>query len=156
MAVAVFVDTSILLNLLDVPKRNGERETVTAEFLAWQQEDATFVLPITTVIETGNAVAKIEGGSRWSFVEKFVQILGQAVVGATPWAASGAVWNADFIQDLIDGHGHVPALPMLMKSDVGVGDAGILAEMEQYRARVPSATPIRIWTLDAQLGAFGN
>lgn len=154
MTVAVFVDTSILLNLLDVPKRNDEREAVGAEFVVWQEQQATFVLPVTTVIETGNAVAKVEGGSRWAFIEKFVEILRLAVTGTTPWAASGAVWDAGFIQKLIDGHDHVPALPALMKSELGVGDSGILAEIEQYRTRIPSATPVRLWTLDTQLGAY--
>ena len=156
MAVAVFVDTSIMLNLLDVPKRNDERAEVAAELDRWQSLGATFILPVTTIIETGNAMAKIDGGSRWSFIEKFVQILEYAVTGTSPWAASGAVWDADFVQSLIDGHGHVPALATLMKVAIGVGDSGILAELGQYRSRVPSGTPVKLWTLDVQLSAYGG
>jgi len=154
VAVAVFVDTSIMLNLLDVPKRNDERAKVQAELRKWQSQNATFILPVTTILETGNAVAKIDGGSRWGFIETFVQILEYAVAGTSPWAASGAVWNADFVQSLIDGHGHVPSLRTLMKSGIGVGDSGILAEMGQYRGRVPSGTPVTLWTLDTSLSAY--
>jgi hypothetical protein len=36
---------------------------------------------------------------------------------------------------------------------IGSGDASLLMEMDRYRAKVPSATPIRLWSLDVLLSS---
>lgn len=33
-------------------------------------------------------------------------------------------------------------------------DASILLEIQHYRERIPSATPVRLWTRDQLLGAY--
>ena len=38
---------------------------------------------------------------------------------------------------------------------LGSGDASLLLEMDRYRGKVPSATPISLWTLDETLDSFG-
>ena len=40
------------------------------------------------------------------------------------------------------------------KDGLGSGDASLL-EMDRYREKVPSATPVSLWTLDETLGSFG-
>lgn len=61
MREVVFIDTSILVNLLDIQGRNADRREVVAEFLAGQAKQTTFVLPVTTIIETGNHIAHVHG-----------------------------------------------------------------------------------------------
>lgn len=62
MAEVVFVDTSVLLNLLDVPGKNGDRDSVTAEFKRMASDDAVLVIPIAAVIEVGNHIAHLSSG----------------------------------------------------------------------------------------------
>ena len=59
----VFVDTSVLCNLLPVPgfdQNAGEvREQMSARL---KHDESLFILLITTVIETGNHIAQIKNG----------------------------------------------------------------------------------------------
>ncbi len=41
------------------------------------------------------------------------------------------------------------------KNGLGSGDASLLLEMDRYREKVPSATPVSLWPLDETLGSFG-
>lgn len=45
MAGVVFLDSSVLFNLLDVPGKNGDRTTVAAEFQRLSRAGSTFVFP---------------------------------------------------------------------------------------------------------------
>jgi hypothetical protein len=60
----VFIDTSILTNFFDVPNKNSDRATVVKEFEQRRQAGATFVLPVTSIIETGNHIAQLNGNAR--------------------------------------------------------------------------------------------
>lgn len=59
-----FIDTSILLNILDVPDRNQNKDEVVKEFktLIGSQTE-TLILPLATIIETGNHIAHIGSGN---------------------------------------------------------------------------------------------
>lgn len=52
----VLLDTSVLCHLLDVPNKGGRQHEVMAELERLQQTGATIVIPLTSVIETGNHV----------------------------------------------------------------------------------------------------
>ncbi len=60
MSAISIIDTSVFLNLLDVPNRNGEREQVYQAFSEYVELGATFILPMATIIETGNHIARTE------------------------------------------------------------------------------------------------
>lgn len=52
------IDTSIFLNILDVPSRNNDKERVIRDFEEYiQSEQVSFFLPMATVLETGNHIA---------------------------------------------------------------------------------------------------
>ena len=53
------IDTSIMLNLLEVPKRCNDKDQVQEELKKALQNNDTLILPVATIIETGNAIAKI-------------------------------------------------------------------------------------------------
>lgn len=46
----VFLDSSVLFNLLDVPDKSGDRQSVVAEFQRLTHSGSTFVFPITAPI----------------------------------------------------------------------------------------------------------
>ncbi len=152
----VFIDTSILLNLLDVPGKNSDRDLVAADFKKRQTEGATFVLPVTTIIETGNHIAQLDhsGQRRRQCAEKLVSALTAALIDEPPWVLTGAAWNATMVHILVHGSPRRPPALDLLTQGIGTGDIGILAEMDTLRGRIPSATPVRLWTLDHGLAAY--
>lgn len=154
MAEVVFLDSSVLFNLLDVPGKNSDNATVRSEFRRLAREGATFVFPVTAVIETGNAIAQLaDGHSRRTCMERFVKWLRGALTTTAPLAVSGVPWDLDFLTALIDGDGRRMPLVDFAMTGIGSGDASLLMEMDRYRAKVPSATPIRLWSLDALLSS---
>lgn len=62
MGDVVFVDTSVLLNVLDVPGKNSDHVEVASTFKQRVQEGHTFVIPATSVIEVGNHIAQLSDG----------------------------------------------------------------------------------------------
>lgn len=155
MAEVVFLDSSILFNLLQVPHKCGDRDAVLAEFQKLRQAGATFVFPVAAVIETGNHIAHLDGQHCWECMNTFVTFLSRALQAAPPWAVSGVAWDQDFLQALVDGgNSRLALIDFATSNGIGGGDASLLLEIERYRAKVPSATPVRLWTLDRALGSY--
>jgi hypothetical protein len=156
MGEVVFIDTSVFVNLLDVPQLNADRAVVVKDFTVSQRQDATFVLPVTTIIETGNHIAQISGRGdvRHDCAQRFVGALKAALAAQPPWVLAGHAWDGQMIDLIVHGAGQRPEALLLLCQGIGTGDIGILAEVDAYRRRVPSATPVRIWTLDAGLAAY--
>jgi hypothetical protein len=157
MAEVVFVDTSVLLNVLDVPGKNSDRSTVMTDFKALLVGNATLVIPVAAVVEVGNHIAQLPSGSdRRTRASRFCDFLDRSLRGEAPWVVSGVPWDGSFLSRLINGDGGLPALTELCVSQVGSGDASILLELSSYRERadIPSAMPVRLWTLDAGLAAY--
>lgn len=72
MSAICVIDTSVFLNLLDVPNRNNERQQVDQAFLEYVELDTTFILPMATIIETGNHIAQNgDGGTRRTTAQRF-------------------------------------------------------------------------------------
>lgn len=155
MGGVVFLDTSVLLNLLDVPHNNDDHAEITRRFRRLAAEAATFVIPVTAVVETGNAITRLaDGNQRRACTERFVEWLRTALTTTAPLAVSGIPWDEDFLTALVDGGRDRLSLVDFATAGIGSGDAGMLLEVDRYRAKVPSATPITVWTLDEALGPY--
>ena len=48
------IDTSVFLNILDVPSKNSDREEVFESFETYTKLGCEFIIPVATIIETGN------------------------------------------------------------------------------------------------------
>ena len=61
-----FIDTSVFLNIINVPGRNQQREEVMKELkgLLEQKDVNTLILPFATIIETGNHIAHCGDGNQ--------------------------------------------------------------------------------------------
>jgi hypothetical protein len=90
--------------------------------------------------------------------QRFAAFLRPPPNGRTPWVVSGASWNETFLSRLLDGHALVPGLTDLCAGQVGSGDASIVHELNRYRERsdLPSALPVRLWTLDVVLAGYAS
>ena len=74
MSSICFIDTSVFLNLLNVPNRNQDHEKVSQDFHSYDELKFTLLLPMATIIETGNHIAQNgDGNIRRQTAQRFVE-----------------------------------------------------------------------------------
>lgn len=150
-----FVDTSILCNLLEVPGKCQDRDTVIGELRRKREaRDCDLLLPVTAVIETGNHIAQLtDGRQRRMSAEKFAAVLRMVVEGKAPLALNEVEWDAAHLGSLIAGGGTGSSLVEHACNKLGCGDLNILIERDRYVARTSGVTAT-VWTLDELLSAY--
>ena len=91
------VDTSILLNILNVPGKNEHRDEVFAAFREKVDAGETFFLPLATIIETGNHIGHLpDGNDRYGYACALVQQVKMALGGHIALRAAGPVQHGGF------------------------------------------------------------
>ncbi|KRV49019.1 hypothetical protein AQ490_22160 [Wenjunlia vitaminophila] len=150
-----FVDTSILCNLLGIPGKCQDRDTVVADLKRKREaRDRDLLLPVTAVIETGNHIAQIsDGHHRRTCAERFANLLTMVVEGKAPWALNEVEWDAAHLTTLIRGGNSGSTLVEHACNRLGCGDLNILIERDRYLARTSGVTAT-VWTLDELLSAY--
>jgi hypothetical protein len=79
MSALVLLDTSVYLNILDVPSFNQDREVILDEFEIRFQDQDLFFLPMATIWETGNHIADLANGSiRYQYGKKLLEDITKA------------------------------------------------------------------------------
>lgn len=153
----LFVDTTILCNLLKVPMKCQHSAETTAELKSYTLAGAVMVLPIAAVIETGNFIAQLSSGhERRTVAYTFAQVLGSIVAGDAPWEPHEFAWDRRYIERVVAGGRTGDDLVGLMASaNIGTGDLSILVERDMYRERTGIAN-VRIWTRDDRLNAYND
>jgi hypothetical protein len=150
-----FVDTSVFLNLLPMPmpRFQEKREQVIRDYQVKLGEHDSLVLPIATVIESGDHIAQLPTGhERRQAAVTFSRALGLVASGEAPWVLFSSKWDGEFLRLLLAGAATgIPLVEHAMHK-VGCGDLSILVERETYRERT-GLSDVRIWTLDAGLAA---
>lgn len=58
-----FIDTSVMMNLLEVPGKCADAQIIKEEFRQIIDNKEGLILPIATIIETGNHIAHISNGN---------------------------------------------------------------------------------------------
>lgn len=147
MSMIVLVDTSVLLNVLDVPGRNEARDVVMRELKEHLTQGNHLLLPMAAVVETGNHIAQCGNGTqKRSAAARFVTEVGKALRGDAPWhmtqfpnSEQVASWLADFPDSATKG--------------VGFGDLSIIKEWETSCSKYPMSS-VLIWSKDADLAGY--
>lgn len=148
-----FIDTSVLCNLVPVPGRAQNQDDVKREMAERLAHRERFILPITSVIETGNFIAQIqEGQTRRLTAEKLNEILRLICEGKAPWVLHDVAWNQHFLGQLLDGADTMMTYIEHATNQVGAGDLCIINERLQFEQR--SQIRASIWTLDQGLGSY--
>ncbi len=152
-----FVDTSILLDLLDVPGKAQQHDLVRSQLVELIAERVQLVLPIATIIETGNHIAQVgDGTARRTCAERFVQLLRATSQGILPWVLHSVAWDERMLIKLCDGTSVTgPFVDLAGKGLLGTGDLAILAECELYSERTAHVR-VAVWTHDARLAAYAG
>ena len=149
MSGVAIVDTTVFLNVLDVPNRNADRHRILSDLKALIQSGTTLLLPMAAVYETGNHIAQLpDGGNRRRFAAKFVEQVEKAICGTAPWQAMKAPTTEQVGQWLAD-------FPVSAMREAGMGDLSIIKEWEEARKRTPHLR-VFIWSLDGDLDGYDH
>ena len=152
----LILDTSVLCCWLQVPGKleagpvsdRWTFERIDALLAQEQQSGSLFVLPLATLIETGNHIAQAPSQRR-DRAHRLAALLGQAAQARSPWAAfteQSALWAPAGLSRLAE------SWPPLAESRLSMGDATI-KEVAEFYAKVPDCH-IEILTGDAGLKAY--
>lgn len=143
-----FIDTSVMMNLLEVPGRCSASQMIIEEFRQIINKEV-LILPIATIIETGNHIAHISNGnSRRTIASKFGEFLRKTAEGEAPWKLYGIELDKEGLIYLAD---HIEENAM---QQVGVGDMSIIHAYEQYKSNTPGIGRIMIWSTDTHLQGY--
>ena len=86
MSSIVIVDTSVLLNIMDVPDRNQHRGDVLDRLATLIDGGDHLFIPMAAIVEVGNHIAHVKNGAhRRAAAERFVQEVRSALADEAPW-----------------------------------------------------------------------
>jgi hypothetical protein len=155
MRKVLIFDTSILCFYLQVPNM----ETAGSDHDKWDKKrvdqvieeaekaNKTFVLPLASIIETGNHISQIKG-KRYDIAQQFAELMRKVADAQTPWAAfteQAEFWESEGLKQL--------AANWLEKvtENLSLGDVSIKNIAEYY---AKSGFQVEILTADAGLKAY--
>lgn len=143
----VIVDTSVLLNVLDVPGFNRDRGTVLDRFEELVDDGANLLLPMGAVFETGNHVAHLPAGQqRRQCAEVLRDQVRQALEGQAPWTPLQFP-DARQLADWLEG------FPDYAMRGIGMVDLSIIKAWERTCTLHPGRR-VAIWALDQHLTGY--
>lgn len=144
------VDTSILLNILNVPDKNERREEVFAAFQEKIKAGETFFLSLATIIETGNHIGHLpDGNSRYGCACALLQQVQMALDGESPFVPL-VLCSREELRQWMRRFPREHAV-----RGRGVGDMMLVEECQRLRMQNPRAE-VYIWSLDSDLAAYGR
>ena len=141
------VDSSILLNVLDILGFNQDRVDVFEQFRLSVEAGHLFLLPLAAVLETGNHLADLaDGRVRRHHAQRFQRRILEALDGHAPWAPIEFPETSRL-------RGWLHDFPDRAMRELGLGDVSIIDEWERACRRHPSQR-VRVWTLHRQLQSY--
>lgn len=144
------IDTSILCNIINIPHMNQNHQEIVEELIALQKDpQQTLILPLATIIETGNHIAHIaDGNLRRARAQVMEELIKRTVNDQAPWTYYGKELERE---DLLEISSAVVEHAIM---EIGIGDLSIMQVYKKYKETVPAIGSIRIWSLDNHLKSF--
>lgn len=147
MQSVILVDTSVLLNILNVPGLNQDHEAIMDEFEELVESGVNLLLPVGAVFETGNHIARLaDGRQRRIYAELLKDQVVAALLGSAPWAPL----QLPDSQELAEW---VKKFPESAMRGIGMVDLAIIKAWERTKQQNP-ARRVRIWSLDKDLAGY--
>lgn len=141
------VDTVILLNVLDVPGRNQDRDQVMREFEERIRRGDTLLLPFGAILETGNHIARLSNGNqRREHARRFCEQIRLAINGEAPWRPLKFPAREDLLHWLHD-------FPNSATKELSLVDHTIVKEWEEACQQF-RGYEVKIWSLDGGLVGY--
>ena len=148
MKAIVLVDTSVLLNVLRVPAKSGARSAVLAQLEVHILADDQLLLPMATVLETGNHIGQIKqsGAERRRCASALVELVHGAVTEHLPWALV-PLPDQDALLSWLD------EFPDWAVRGVGLGDVSIVDAWKRACSQF-QGWRVTVWSLDTHLQGY--
>lgn len=147
MSAIVIVDSSVLLNIIDVPGRNQRREQVLDRLAKLIDNADHLFIPMAAIVEVGNLIARVKNGAlARAAAQRFVNEVRSALSGEAPWKPVNFPSNEAVLQWL-------DAFPESATKGIGMGDLSIKQEWESC-CRRNSMSRVWVWTLDDDLAGL--
>lgn len=156
MTTVCIIDTTVFLNLLNVPSRNQDIDKVANDYREYVQLGATFILPMAAIIETGNHIAQNGNGFvRRETAKRFCDTVKEAFKGDNPFRPSEFPNNKDVLDwlDLFPELAGRNKSPTKTTEGTSFGDLSIIGEFEKCKNKF-SKQEIIIWSLDRDLNQY--
>lgn len=143
----VIVDTSVLLNVLNVPGCNNDRGDVDRQFQEFAHAGARLLLPLAAVFETGKHIAQLsDGRQRGRYASLFCEQVRMALDGKAPWVLV-PLPEGDEIGGWLDD------FPECARRKVSIADPSMI-ELWKTRCALHPEGRVRIWSLDKHLRGY--
>ena len=147
MSDVIIVDTTVLLNILNVPEHNDHRDSVYQDFERFVQAGATLMLPLGTVFETAGHIVNVKtGGNRRRYAEEFCKTVTEALNERAPWRLVSppdtnqvAKWLESF--------------PDCAMGEISLSDVSQI-QLWKTQCKKLFGIRVRIWSLDQHLRGY--
>ncbi|MEG4508009.1 hypothetical protein QUA81_31055 [Microcoleus sp. F6_B4] len=152
MSSICLIDTSIFLEILNVPNCNQHRASVLEDFETYSQLGCTFLLPMATILETGNHIAQNGNGTlRRKTAIRFVEQVKAAFAGIAPWRPTPFPSTAEILKwiDQFPDEAGKNKAPNKQQG-TSFGDLSIIQEYRNACNKF-SDSEVFIWSLDSDL-----
>ena len=147
MSSIVIVDTSVLLNIIDVPGRNQHKAEVLDRLAALIEGNDHLFIPMAAIVEVGNHIAHVANGEqRRAAAERFVREVHSALADQAPWKPVNFPSNDQVLKWLDE-------FPDSAMREVGMGDLSIRQEWESC-CRKYTMSHVWVWALDGDLASL--
>ncbi len=146
MSDIVLLDTSIYLNVLDVPGWNQNRSMVLEKFNLCINNNDYFLLPLVTILETGNHIGKLSDGAwRREYSIKLVEDVSNAINGEAPYRPTNFPPREEFLEWVKGFSGNA--------YNISLGDHLIVKEWDRT-CKNNRMSRVLIWSLDNHLAGY--
>ena len=144
MGAICLVDTSIFVEILDVPQKASQHKQIMEQLREKIRRNEFLFLPMATILETGNHIAQNgNGDQRRRCAEKFVTQVQKALKGESPFKPMRFLESEDLQLWLTD-------FPNSAMRGSGLGDLSIIHDW-QKQCSINQARRVYIWSLDKHL-----
>lgn len=147
MSAIVIVDTSVLLNIIDVPGRNQRKAEVFDRLATLIDNEDHLFIPMAAIVEVGNHIARVNNGAlRRAAAERFVREVRSALADEAPWKPVNFPSNQEVLLWL-------DAFPDAAMKGVGMADLSIRQEWDACCHKY-ALSHVWVWTLDRDLAGL--
>ena len=144
MKAICLIDTSIFVEILQVPGKSTHYGIIIRELEGKIHNSESLFLPMATVLETGNHIAQNgDGNQRRVCAEKFVTQVTKALRNESPFQPIGII-DRDELSIWLDNY------PDSAMQGMGLGDLSIMQDWKRLCA-LHSGRRVYIWSLDEHL-----
>jgi len=151
------LDTSIIVELLEVPGESSRHVETVTELDRRSESPIELQMPVASLVEAGGHVGRIVGGyQRRECASRLKAMVLGTLERVAPWSFTPLEWDEALLAELV-GPTH-PSAPDLVDSFtrqfLEMGDLLIVAEFRRLRANLDRrVVDVDVWTYDGNLRA---